>query len=338
MPEIKGEMGDDGSSLLTLASPAVFTPAVFESEGTARVIWWVAVAYWVAGIGLAQGLSRWQWLRAAAAYGRHNPIGGAVPRAVGFSLLYVIGALFTVLWFAPVASGINSAAELVSENAEHRPLTVVAAWVSIRWYAMPVVAKVWLIHVLRRFFECVLVHRFSGTMTLFGFVAAATFYVAYPATTRILCRGGACDGTLTLTGVFSVGAACVCQLGQLAVHVALRRHGDTERATRHWAAPRRRTLPTGNGFQLVVAPHYTCEILMYTALAFACTRSTYLDSWLSSLPILFTLSNLCQAAQAAFDWLANGDDPAVVHRRGRRNVRPGQTFFTPRWLLFPGVM
>ena len=318
--------------LQPLLTPAAFTAEVFEAAPTRDFISRFATSHWVAGACLTGYLTQSPALKKAAAYGRHNPCGGLVPRGVGFTLFYAIGVAFVLLWYWPLG------------EAHHR------SW----WWSLPLppTAFLWLLHVVRRLLECLFVHHFSGTMSLFAFVSGATFYVALPGTLRasdaafsaatVDGQGDETDGGLLQSLRFCAAAAVASAAYVVALaamvlqwycHLGLRRHQIEQRRHGHWAAPRPRSLPAALPFRLVVCPHYTAEIVLYFCLAVL--HWIVADSLLMLLPALFTALNLSQSAMEAERWLLAAHDPDAVPRRGRRNHNVVRYVQLPEWLLCP---
>lgn len=93
------------------------------------------------------------------------------------------------------------------------------------------------------------------------------------------------------------------------------------RAHRHLASLRKYTLPHEGLFRYIVCPHYTCECLIYFALAKASAPSSQLFNRTVLSGLLFVVANLGATAKNTKVWYAE--------KFGAKRV--------PRWRMIPLV-
>jgi hypothetical protein len=183
------------------------------------------------------------------------------------------------------------------------------------------------LHVLRRLVECLWVHRFSPRRTsLLNFGLAHAFYIFAPLALAAegaahFCRRDRVDRDSLLRGessewyssrvlvslVIFVSASWLQHSAHRTLR-ALRRGGTTAYSVPHSGA-----------FTVLVAPHYTAEMLIYLALALL--GGTWRSLW--TLVTLFVFVNLTQAAHKTREWYwRTFSHSALLHRSKRYILIP----------------
>jgi protein-S-isoprenylcysteine O-methyltransferase Ste14 len=159
------------------------------------------------------------------------------------------------------------------------------------------------VHLARRWVETVWLQSMSGSTTLFAAFCGASFYVAVPLSVCLAASSDAVPPAVTVIGCacFAIGWA-----GQAWCHRALE---AAKRANRG-----KHRVMSAPPFTLVAAPHYTCEVLVYTALA-ALTGDANVF-----LIAAFSAVNLRLTAAEAREWATQAGLPPVS-----------------KWDLIPGV-
>ena len=218
----------------------------------------VATTYFVVGTVVSIATVPLPFLKHASLYGRllaraPAPSSGllrallslSLPKSAAFTLFYVFG-------FA-VAGGVFACALLGHLPAAHA-----------------CVLGAYLLHVARRLFECLAVHRFSAAarMPLHLFLFGAAHYACAPFALLPACGGGAPPRRAALAALgallFAAGSAV-----QLAAHAALAALPRGREGAEEGASRKRYPLPSpahSAAFALALCPHYTGEIALYAGL------------------------------------------------------------------------
>ena len=187
--------------------------------------------------------------------------------AAFYLLLFGMALLSSVL---PPLDAIAShgKTQQVQSFFNHRLLLVRKRWFTL-FYATGIVSTcyfwqptavhgLFLLHVVRRFYECCWVHRFRGNMHVAGLLVGVLYYVFLPV---LLSTPTTEQSWSTPAQAPWILLALWAQYQQHRHHVILAnlRSNNNTPATRY-------TLPRGGWFRSVACPHYTAELVLYVAL------------------------------------------------------------------------
>ena len=248
--------------------------------------WYIVVCYWIFALLCLVMRIRFTWFGRLCSYSKSQCLYGksngdklsaacSISRRTAFKAFYFIGIISTLFFI-----GVSNRSQLRTGSLIYEGMG-----------SVPVALLCYLFHVSRRFYECGFVHKFSNSrLSLFAFLAGASFYVFVPLTYST------CDsvtfGDLTIdwtrnwvcAQLILFGLASVCQ-SVLHADLASLRHGTHEKKSPNYTAP---------PFQTALFPHYSMEIGVYILLSsFASDVETIR---IFSLPAFFTIANLSVTA------------------------------------------
>mmetsp|Transcript_30723 Transcript_30723/g.117536 ORF Transcript_30723/g.117536 Transcript_30723/m.117536 type:complete len:274 (+) Transcript_30723:82-903(+) len=242
----------------------------------------VALFYWIAGlilVGCSLALGK---VRAIVSYGKHARgwVAKRQPPAIVHSLLIKGTVPNKVAWTSLYSIGLVINSVLIREYFYLKDMNLRSLSTAIMFE----------IHVARRLIECIYVHVFTPRyLPLFHYAAAVSFYFFAPLTPFL-------DALLypAVPSPSQVAAAAIlfsaASLMQCFVHIRL--------AESRALGGSKYGVPRGGLFELVASPHYTAEIVMYTAFLIASNGLGFF----AFLNWLWVFGNLAQSALETNAW------------------------------------
>lgn len=234
-----------------------------------------------------------------------------------FIHFYVVSVLSSALW----AHQIITQGQLYCFVASFAPasddpnpcIRVVGCWALLAIQGM------------RRLYECLRQPQGSSTMWVGHYVMGIAFYLAtsiaiwiegLPALKAFHALGNDCNVTykaskepVAVSDLIANAVIFGCFMDQHVLHT-------------HLASLKKYTLPTHPTFQWIVAPHYTCECLIYLALAFLSRPSGYYLNHTMAAALVFVVINLGISADGTKKWM---------------QTKFGNGSVAKKWRMLPGI-